>query len=59
MALMFGPWTSERRALNGYSRSYAAVTVAEERDVFAQAWGVMSFTCQLVIEGSLVSTSRR
>jgi hypothetical protein len=38
---------------------YAALAVAGDREVFAQASGVISLTCQLVIEGSLVSTSRR
>jgi hypothetical protein len=36
-----------------------AVAVAEKREAFAQASGVTCLTCQLVIEGSLVSTSRR
>ena len=40
-------------------KSGYAVAVAEKREVFAQASGVTSLTCQLVIEGSLVSTSRR
>jgi hypothetical protein len=38
---------------------YAAVAVAEDREVFAQASGVTCLICQLVIVGSLVSTSRR
>jgi hypothetical protein len=36
-----------------------AVAVAEKREVFAQASGVTWLTCQVVIEGSRVSTSRR
>ena len=42
-----------------YGADYAAVAVEEEREVFAQASGVTCLICQLVIEGSLVSTSRR
>ena len=38
--------------------SYAAMR-SERRLFFAQASGVISFTCQLVIEGSRVKTSRR
>ena len=47
------------RIYDSYDSGYAAVAVAGERAAFAQASGVTCLTCQLVIEGSLVSTSRR
>ena len=47
------------RDYDSYGADYAAVAVEEEREVFAQASGVTCLICQLVIEGSLVSTSRR
>jgi hypothetical protein len=43
----------------GLLRVYAAVAAEGEREAFAQASGVTCLTCQLVIKGSLVSTSRR
>ena len=47
------------RDSDGYGPGYAAFVVGEEREDFAQAAGVTCLICQLVIEGSLVSTSRR